>query len=435
MTPRQLTLKGWALIGTCLFYPMSALADELSFADAQQQAITFSRQLAAQDDAIASSRDMAIAAGQRPDPTLKLGIDNLPVTQPDRYSIGRDFMTMRRIGVMQELTRSNKLALRSERYRDQAELAEAEKMQALTVVTRETAKAWLQRYYLEAMSHLVDQQAEQTEQSMAAAESSYRGGKSSQGEVLAARTALLMLDDQRSDLDRQVRTAKTTLARWVGPELASRTLSGKPDIDHIHFAADTLAAHLARHPDLIILDKRVEVARTEAKLAAANKQADWTVDVSYAERGPDYSNMVSVGVSVPLQWNPGQRQDREAAAKQALLAGADAEREDMQRAHTSEVQNLCDEWQTDRDRLSRYRTQILPVAHARVSALLASYRGGKSTLAEVLDARRNELAIQLQSLQLEMDTARIWADLNFLIPESDPDVPGSATPVLAGSPS
>src|SRR5213594_2741353 len=50
--------------------------------------------------AVAAAREMAVAAAQLPDPMLKFGIDNLPINGPDRFSVARDFMTMRRIGVM-----------------------------------------------------------------------------------------------------------------------------------------------------------------------------------------------------------------------------------------------------------------------------------------------------------------------------------------------
>jgi hypothetical protein len=47
-----------------------------------------------------------------PDPVLKLGLNNLPIDGPDRYSVTRDFMTMRSVGVMQELTRADKRSAR-----------------------------------------------------------------------------------------------------------------------------------------------------------------------------------------------------------------------------------------------------------------------------------------------------------------------------------
>jgi len=89
---------------------LSAGAQTLSLQEAQRRAVERSRQLAAQDSAVRSSREMAVAAGQLPDPVLKMGIDNLPIDGPDQFSLTRDFMTMRRIGVMQELTRGERAA-------------------------------------------------------------------------------------------------------------------------------------------------------------------------------------------------------------------------------------------------------------------------------------------------------------------------------------
>src|SRR5436190_21087881 len=67
-----------------------AFADEnpLTLASAQRMAVQRSRQLASQDAAVAAAREMAVAAGQLPDPVLKAGIDNLPVSGADRFNLG-----------------------------------------------------------------------------------------------------------------------------------------------------------------------------------------------------------------------------------------------------------------------------------------------------------------------------------------------------------
>ena len=67
-------------------------------------------------------------------------------------------------------------------------------------------------------------------------------------------------------------------------------------------------------------------------MAQANRKPDWSVALMYQQRGSAYSNMISVNVSVPLQWDQTNRQDREVAAKLALLDQARAEREDLRRA-------------------------------------------------------------------------------------------------------
>ena len=75
------------------------------------------------------------------------------------------------------------------------------------------------------------------------------------------------------------------------------------------------------------------------------------------------------------------------------------------------------EWESDRERHARYERELLPLAAQRTEATLAAYRGAKANLTDVLLARRGEIDVRVQSLQLEMDTARVWAQLNFLYPD------------------
>ena len=407
-----------AFQGACLLLaPVALTAAELSFAQAQRFALAQSSQLIAQDAAIAAASDLAVAAGERPDPTLSLGIDNLPVNTADRFSLTRDFMTMRRIGLAQEFTRADKRQLRRERQEGEALLAGAEKLVAQTEILRAAGKAWLESYYLQQIRLLLDEQLLQARQQVIAGEGAYRGGRTTQADVLTARAEVLAMEDELADVQRQLRVAKTALARWVGAEQAGQTLTGEPDINRIHFDVAELETHLSRHPDLLMLARRIDIAETEAKLAEADKRSDWSVELSYAQRGSEFSNMMSLGVSTPLQWDQSRRQNRELAARQALLVQARAERDDMFRGHVAEVRARVDAWQTDLQRLQRTREQRLPLAQARVQAVMAGYRGGKAGLTDVLTARRSALELKRQALQLEMQTAIEWVELNFLLPE------------------
>jgi outer membrane protein TolC len=234
-------------------------------------------------------------------------------------------------------------------------------------------------------------------------------------EILAGRSALASLEDRASELGRRVSAAKIALARWIAAA-AEAPLDGKPDIEIVRLDPRTLETDLAHHPDLVVLASKEEVAAAEVKVAQANKKADWSVQLMYSQRGPAYSNMVSFNVSVPLQWDQTNRQDRELAAKLAMLDQARAEREDMLRAHTAEVRAMLVEWQNDRERLGRYQGELVPLADERTQATLTSFRGAKATLLDVLQARRSEIDVRVQALQLEADTARLWAQLNFLVP-------------------
>jgi outer membrane protein TolC len=387
----------------------------LTLAEAQRIALTHSLQLPGQDRAVDAAHDMAVAAGHRPDPVLSVGIDNLPVSGADRFSLGTDFMTMRRIGLSQEFTSADKLRLRSERFEGEARTARAEKDQASAALARDTALAWLERYYAQAAAALVDELAAQSRLEVTAAEGAYRTGRGTQADLLAARSALGQVEDRASDTGRRVRAATIVLGRWIG-DAAQGPLADKPDTDTVQIDQDYLAADLSRHPTVAVKAAQEDVARLEAKLADAGRSADWSAAIAFQQRGPAYSNMVSVGISIPLQWDRKNLQDRELAAKLALADQAKAEREEALRAHVAETSAMLEEWKDNRQRQNRYQSELIPLARERTAAMVTAYKGGKAGLADVLAARRSETEIRLQALQLEADTARIWAQLNFLFP-------------------
>ncbi|MCY1165231.1 type I secretion outer membrane protein [compost metagenome] len=392
-------------------------ADPLTLIEAQRIAVGRSQQLVAQGALTTAAREQAVAAGQLPDPVLKFGIDNLPANGPDRLSLTRDFMTMRRIGVMQEIPRAEKRQLRAEKFERDAERVQAQRQLTLANVQRDTALAWLDRYYAQAQRELLQQQIEETRLQVQAADSGFRTGRGSQADVFAARAAVITLQDRLSQIDRQSRSASLMLARWVGAAAAERPTSGSPPWQSTPLQGDVSSEHLKRHPDLLAISAEIDAAETEARLAQANTKSDWTVEAAYQQRGSAFSNMLSIGVSIPLQWDQKNRQNRELGAKLAMVDEAKARYEDMLRKNEAEVSSLLNEWQTGKDRLVRYRDELIPTARQRSEATLTAYRTGKSDLAAGLLARRDEIDVRMQALTLEMETARSWAQINFLIPD------------------
>lgn len=77
---------------------------------------------------------------------------------------------------------------------------------------------------------------------------------------------------------------------------------------------------------------------------------------------------------------------------------------------------MLQEWRSDRERLARYDSSLLPLATERTRASIAAYRGNAGTLTAVLEARRAEIDTRVERLRLEMGAARLWAQLNYLVP-------------------
>ena len=390
-------------------------AESLSLPQAQQLAAARSQQLLAQDAAAKAAREMAVSAGQLPDPVLKLGVTNLPADGPDQFSLTRDFMTMRSVGVMQEITRSDKRQARSARLEREAETAEAGRRVALASLQRETAIAWLDRFYQERMRGLLLTQRDEAKLQIEAADALYRGGRGSQADLFAARSAVAQLEDRLALAERQIETATTQLARWVGAE-AAKPLGAPPALDTVSLHMGNLETQLANQPEIDVLMRKEATAQADVELALENKKSDVSVELMYSQRGPAFSNMVSINMSIPLQWNQKNRQDRELGARLALLEQVRAEREEGTRMQVTQTLTMLQEWRSNRERLGRYDASLLPLTSERTRAAIAAYRGAAGSLTAVLEARRGEVDMQMERLRLEMDTARLWAQINYLIP-------------------
>ena len=391
-------------------------AGALTLDDALQLAQQRSRQLPAQELVADAALQRAQAARQRPDPVLKLGISNLPIDGADRFSLTRDFMTMRTIGLMQEFTRSGKRQARAALFEREADVATAGRRLALADLQRDTAASWLERHYRERIRDLLVERRAEARLQVDAADATYRGGRGSQADAFEARAAVALIDDRIVQAEQQAATAKTLLARWIGAPAAAEPLAAPPALGRVDFSPADLEAGLTHHPEIALLLGREEAAQADVELARAARQADPSVEVMVSQRGPAYSNMVSINLALPLQWDQRERQDREVAARLATVGQRRAEREEAVRMHVAEALAWWQEWQGLHERLARYDSALLPLAAERTRAALAAYRGGAAPLAGVLESRRGEIDVRLERLRLELEAARLWARLNYLLP-------------------
>ena len=404
---------------TALFTASSTVWSQapLTLAEALQLAEKNAPSLAASTAAARGAREMAVAAGQLPDPVLRAGVDNLPVNGSDAFSLERDFMTMRRVGVMQEYVSTAKRAMRQERGEREARRWEAEGEMFRAEVRTEVASAWYDRAFARRTEQLLQGLVDEISMQQRATEAQVASGKASAADVLMTRAMLVQAQDRVTTAHAQQQAATAKLARWLGND------AGRPTADDAALPSDAEVAALAAHelhdiPHLRVLASQVDVADAEIKVAAQNREPNWSWEVSYAQRGPDYSNMISVGVSVPLPIARRDRQDREVAARWAQRDQARELLEDARRRHQAEFNAMRIEWQALRERQRQLESALLPVARQRIDAVLAAYGSGQQNLSAVLEARRAAVDAHIQILDLEREAARLWAQLRHTYLES-----------------
>jgi len=417
-------LRGVALRSLCaslaltLLPSVAAHAGEasLSLLEAVKQAETQAPNIDARQAALTSAERAVTPAGQLPDPQLIVGIDNLPVTTNDAFHLNRDFMTMRKVGVMQTFTRGEKRELRTQR----AEAMAAREGALLTterLTTREAvARAWVMRAAAERRVDLLRSLRPRVEAQIVAATAAVTAGRGSAADGIAARAERAMLEDRIGEAERAVEETRADFARWL-PDDGDKPLGDAPDFRSLGADPDTLIRNVAHHRELLAYDAAEKAATTEVALARAEKRPDWSLEFAYAQRGPQFSNMVSIEARIDLPLFGSKRQDPNIASKQALIDQIADEREAARRMHTAELQKTLATWRSAVERVHRYEKELLPLADDRADAALAAYRGGRGDLQASLTSLDDAIERRLAYTDLMSTLGQSWAALYFAFPK------------------
>src|SRR3546814_6360601 len=94
------------------------------------------------------------------------------------------------------------------------------------------------------------------------------------------------------------RSALIELSRWVASPV-TEVAGDIPPLES-HVAALTQEELNQVQPELLAAERDIYVADADTSVASSNRTPNWTWGVTYQQRGSQYSNMVSVGVSIPL---------------------------------------------------------------------------------------------------------------------------------------
>ena len=187
-----------------------------------------------------------------------------------------------------------------------------------------------------------------------------------------------------------------------------------PTALELGYSPESLLATVPQHAPLALLNAQLDVTKTDVALARAEKRPDWSAELSYQKRGPDFSDMVSLEFRVGLPFFATHRQDPVIAGQLAMARAQEAEREAEIRMHTAEVRAALAEWRGGRERLEHYAAELLPLARDRTRAAVTSYGAGRGDLRGAIDALSEEIDTQLEFVELEGGVARAWAFLHFL---------------------
>jgi outer membrane protein, heavy metal efflux system len=390
-----------------------AAPDTVSLPQAIERAVQRAPMLDARKAGVTAASEEAARAGALPDPILTVGIDNLPVTGTDAFDSSADFMTMKKIGLRQEIPAHAKREARRTYAARQIDEATAQSMAEALSVRRTAAEAWIDTWATQrelAALHALREQA-----SLAARLAKARvAGGASVDDALATQAAVLEIDNRVEAARAEHTSAQAGLSRWLGADDIEASSDG-PDFNNLPMPEASLLVAVDQSGPLLSAAAQVESAAAARDVARAEIHPDWSVAASYGQRSAGRSDMIMLEVGIGLPLFTRNRQDRGVAAREADYQAALATREDLRREEAARIRADLARWQGLKRQVSLHEDALLPLAHDRSATALASYRAG-GPLQPWLDARRDELDAHLSHAEHLAELGRAWAALAFLLP-------------------
>ena len=272
-----------------------------------------------------ASEQAAIAARTLPDPQLTLGTQNLPVTGRMAFDPSADFMTMHTIGIMREQVRRSKREAEAARLRAEAVVSRTEATVQERRIARDVMVAWINAVEAQAKQRLLDRIMEDLSVAYRVMVAGVPTKGSTPADALQMQAEISLARAQLADAQGQEQRARAELSRGMG-SAAQRPLPNS--IPAVALPANAQkAVDLSIHPQIRLADAQEQAALRQVDVARRERKPNLTWSAMYGWR-PDLGDMVTVGVTIPLQINRSRLQDRRIAEASARADAARLRAED-----------------------------------------------------------------------------------------------------------
>lgn len=413
--------RAW-LRSCAVFFAFALLAGRVAHAqdagltldEALQIATSRSSSIQAAQASVRGSSDVVVKAGQLPNPTLNLSVQNLPINGPNAFTIGQDNFTMRGVGIQQEWVSREKRRLQTTLANRTVERDKSTYLEKVAEVRQQAAMAWLNALYAKKAVALNQALVDHLGEELTARQASYRGAKGTAVDIAQANLTLGNARDELINAQQDEKTALITLSRWTAAGNVLSVAGTPPELksDVSSLSAEQLAQV---QPSLIAARAAISLADADTDVSRSNRNPNWTWGLTYFKSGGKFPDYVTVGVSIPLPIHRKNVEDRDVEQKSEMGTQARLTYEDTERQVMADIESLTAKLASGRDRLANAKQTVLPAAEQKVQLANAAYRSGAGTLADALDARHTQLEADLQVLNLERDVSLVWAQLEYQV--------------------
>ncbi len=405
-----------AIIAMCLLVFSAASADQrvpLTIAEAEDLALQNEPGFSALQASADALRSQSIAAGALPDPTLRLGLSNFPISSGGFSTEG---MTQAQLGIRQSFPRSRLRSMNTAQYRALANVQSSSADARSRNVLEAARSAWLESYYWQHVEQVLNESHPLFADLLEVTQSLYGVGRKSQSDVIRAELELRRLDDRLIEARQSRSSAQGMLSEWLGTDAYRPAANKLPSWGSLP-PREMLLEKLESNPVLHAANAEIEVRQAKVGIAEESSKPGWALDFGYGYRdgylpnGESRSDFVSVSVVVDLPIFKKNRHDRDLSAALSARRAAVSDKAQVSAHLRSQLNIEYTHWVELNRRLHLYETDILELSESQAEAALSAYRSDAGDFSEVMVGQIDHLNTRLEYIRIQVERAQSYATL------------------------
>lgn len=382
----------------------------LTLQDALAIAATGQPLIEANEREAQASEQAAVAARSLPDLQLTAGVQNFPVTGSNAFSPTDDFMTMYTIGLMRDQVRRSKREAKANRILADALVSRTQASAEERQVRRSVMLAWIDAVEALAKRALLERMIADLRSGRKVMEAAIPTGGSTPALALQTDAEIALGQSQLENAKRAEAHARAELARWIG-DAANLPLPAA--VPNIEVPLEATLPAVARHPEVQVALAQETSAERQANVAREARKPDisWSVMAGFR---PKFGHMVSGSISIPLQLNRRNRQDRLVSEAQARADAARLRAVDKVRQLQRDYAAAIADYRGAEAELQRIDRDAVPALESAFKAAEARYAAGGGTLDEPFGIVRRYIETGIKSVEAEARRAQAAAEILYV---------------------
>ena len=397
-------MKSWriAIVTVLLAFPALAQEKLISKEDAVRIALAYNQSLRANRFNIDQSKANEITAGLKPNPSLSLSFDALPILQPQTIRFDTQIYSA---GLSYTLERGGKREKRVVVAKDNTKIAAQTVTDNERTLRFQVVQAFINVLLAKSVLLLAKDDLANFSQEVELNHARLVAGDLAEGDYLKLSIQKLQFEQDVSAAVLGLVQARVTLRQLLGYESVTDDFDVKGTLVHTKPSvtmADLEKKALESRPDLQAAHTGVALANDTVSLAFGNRARDWSWGGDYSFQSPSQAGLgLSFGIDLPIHdRNQGEIARSQAAVRQSIETEASTKV-----GVQADVVNAYYGLQSDEEIVNLYESGYLKQASDSRDISNYAFQRGAATILDVLDAERSYRATQLayrQALAAQM---------------------------------